>query len=461
MVGLLRHIRTALPSPSHHRSSSCLTRPDPVRQACDRGGLRLGLAALVVVTAACRPELETEALAIPVGGTGQSADASLAVDPASGDVLLAWVGGGAEVWTLYVARSRDGGTTWSAPRKVAGGPQAPREVHPLGESSPRLVAAPGGRLAIAWPNSVPVAGHKWPATMLRLARSSDGGATWSPPITLNDDSATASPVSHQFHGAAWQGDSGLVVAWLDERHTKEELAAAGGAEPPGGEPDATIYAAASSDFGRQWAPNERLWGRVCPCCRVSLARGPSGAVTAAWRQHFEGSVRDVVLAPLTRGPPPTPSRVHADQWVYPGCPHTGPAVAASADGWLHTAWYSGKPGASGVFYRRVRTAPSDTGGPLVGVFRAQHVPTAHAAVAALADGGALVAYDVGPDGARVIRLARISPDGRRVAEATIPGSTGGGYPQLARTGWESAVVAYTATAGDRRSVRAVRVRLPL
>jgi hypothetical protein len=426
-------------------------------------------AALVVmagVVVGCRltPDTErlaTESLAVPTASTAQSADAALAVDPATGNVLLAWVGSDGGPWSLYLSRSGDGGSTWTSPVAVAGGPAAPDEVHPHGESSPRLVAAPGGRVAIAWPNSVRVPDRKWPATMLRLARSADGGATWTRPVTLNDDSTSTSPASHQFHGAAWEGDSGLVVAWLDERHAAEELAAAGGVEPPGGEPDATIYAAASPDFGGRWGPNQRLWGKACPCCRVSLARGPGGALSAAWRQHFDGSVRDVVVAPLGARPAATPRRPHADGWVYPGCPHTGPAFAASADGWLHTAWYSGKPGASGIFYRRLHGTAVDSGGPLVAVFRATNLPTAHAAVVALADGGALVAYDVGTDGSRVVRLARVSTDGKVVAEATVPASAGGAYPQLARTGWESAVVAYTVTTGDQRAVRAVRVRLPL
>ncbi|HET8624530.1 MAG TPA: sialidase family protein [Gemmatimonadales bacterium] len=429
--------------------------------ALGKWSVRLATAAVAIAAAGCRAELETEPLLLPIDRDHQSADPALAVEPRSGNLLLGWIAGAGEVWTLYVARSRDGGASWSAPAVVAGGPGTPNEVHPHGESSPRLVVAPGGRVAIAWPQSIPVAGRKWPATTLRLARSTDGGATWSRPITLNDDSASAAPVSHQFHGAAWQGDSGLLVAWLDERHTQEELAAAGGVEPPGGEPDATIYAAVSSDFGRTWARNVRLWGKVCPCCRVSLARGPTGAVSAAWRQHFDGSVRDVVLAAVAAGPADPPRRVHADEWAYPGCPHTGPALAASADGWLHTAWYSGKPGVSGIFYRRLRAMPADSTGPLVDVSRAEHVPTAHATVLALADGGALVAYDVGRAGARVIRLARISAAGQRVAETTVPGSAGGAYPQLVRTGWETAVLAYTVTAGEQRTVRVARVRLPL
>ncbi len=422
-----------------------------------RRGSRL-LATLVLAASGCRGErLETEPLALPpIAGLPQSAGPALAVDPGSGDLLLSWIGGDEGAWSLFLARSPDGGSSWSAPAVVAGGPDAPGEVHPHGESSPRLVAGPGGRIALAWPASVPVAGRKWPATMLRLARSADGGRTWSAPITLNDDT-TGVPVSHQFHGAAWQGDSGLVVAWLDERHVAETPAAAG--EAPGGEPDATIYAAVSPDFGGRWAPNVRLWGAACPCCRVSLARGRTGTVTAAWRQHFPGSIRDVVIAPV-RAEPGVPARVHEDEWAYPGCPHTGPAVAVAARGVVHTAWYSGKPGASGVFYRQLGSA-GDSAGPLVPVLEADHVPTAHAAVVPLADGGALVAYDVAPEGRRAVRVARVSAAGRRIAEATVPGSEGGTYPQLALPSAGHAMLVYTVSAGDVVAVKAVRVRIPM
>jgi hypothetical protein len=422
-----------------------------------RRGFRL-LAALVLAAWGCRGErLETEPLSLPlVVGLPQSADPALAMDPGSGDLLLSWIGGDERGWSLFLARSPDGGSSWSAPALVAGGADAPGEVHPHGESSPRLVAGPGGRIALAWPASVPVAGRKWPATMLRLARSPDGGRTWSAPITLNDDT-TGVPVSHQFHGAAWQGDSGLVVAWLDERHVAETPAAGGDA--PGGEPDATIYAAVSPDFGGRWVPNLRLWGAACPCCRVSLARGPTGTVTAAWRQHFPGSIRDVVFAPV-RAEPRALTRVHEDEWAYPGCPHTGPAVAVTARGVVHAAWYSGKPGASGVFYRQLGPA-GDAAGPLVAVFEADHVPTAHPAVVPLGDGGALVAYDVAPQGRRSVRLARVSAAGRRIAEATVPGSAGGTYPQLALPSAGHAVLVYTASAGDGAAVKAVRVRIPM
>ena len=149
--------------------------------------------------------IEPMSLRVP----GQSADPAIAVLPGSRRLLLSWIGGTGRSWTLRVSGSDDRGLTWSAPIDIAGGGHGD-EVQPHGESSPRLVAAPGGRVALTWVTNVPVNGRRWPATRMRVARSMDGGATWSAPVTLNDDSTDA-PVGHQFHGAAWLGDSALVV----------------------------------------------------------------------------------------------------------------------------------------------------------------------------------------------------------------------------------------------------------
>ncbi|HEU4587047.1 MAG TPA: hypothetical protein VFS11_00260 [Gemmatimonadales bacterium] len=388
---------------------------------------------------------------------GESTDPALAVDPGTGDLLLAWARRDDSTWTLVVARSRDGGASWSTGVPAAGGPAAPHEVHPHGESSAKLVAAPGGRLALVWPNSVPVAGRKWPAAMMRFTRSTDGGRTWAPPITLNDDT-TGAPVSHQFHGAAWQGDSGLVVAWLDERPGPAPSAAT--ASDPTSEPDAAIFAVESPDFGGRWSANRRLWGAACPCCRITLARETGGEVIAAWRQHFPGNIRDVVVAPV--GTPlgersAEPARVHEDGWVYAGCPHTGPGVAAAAAGGVHTVWYTGREGRAGIYYARAG-AGAQSAAPVALVRGA--VSPAHAVVAGLADGGAIAAYDVDATGARTIRVARLGPDGRVHGQATVPGSAGGSYPQLAVLPGGGAVVAYSAGTPERRTVRLARLELP-
>lgn len=386
----------------------------------------------------------------------QSADPALAVMPGSGHLVLSWIEGDGATWTLYVARSADGGDSWSHAVRVAGGPDAPGEVHPHGESSPRLVAATGGRLALAWPNSITVPGRKWPAAMMRFARSADGGLSWSTPITLNDDT-TGALVSHQFHGAAWVGDSGLAVAWLDERDVAAPVAAGtdGHAEHPS-EPDATIYLTTSDDFGRSWRPNRVGWSAACPCCRVTLARDTAGRALAAWRKHFPGNVRDVVVATLGADPGEA-RRVHADEWSYPGCPHSGPAFATGGDGAGHVVWYNGKAGEAGVYYTRWT---GQGGTSPVGLVTGSRVGTAHPAVAPLADGGALAAFDISAGGDRRIEIARLTPDGSIAGKTTVPGSDEGKYPQLAVLDDSTAVVGWTATVGEGSRMRLARLRLP-
>jgi hypothetical protein len=281
--------------------------------------------------------------------------------------------------------------------------------------------------------------------------------TWSKPITLNDDT-TGALVSHQFHGAAWSGDSGITVAWLDERGAATPLASGSdGHAEHAVEPDASIYLATSSDFGRSWGPNRRAWDAACPCCRVSLARDSRGQALAAWRQHFPGNVRDVVTA-VAGGRSSEPKRVHPDDWAYAGCPHTGPAIATGRDGAVHVAWYTGKQGALGVYYAR-QTAKGGAG-QAIALATGRGLGVAHPAVVALADGGALAAYDAA-DGKRRIGLARLLPSGRLAGRLAVDGSEDGKYPQLAVLNDTIAVVGWTASNGDSQKIRLARVKLGL
>jgi hypothetical protein len=312
-------------------------------------------------------------------------------------------------------------------------------------------------MGLTWPNSMTVPGRKWPAAMLRFARSEDAGLHWSDPITLNDDS-TGAPASHQFHGAAWVGDSGISVAWLDERESATPLAS--GSERPGehsAEPDASIYLTTSHDFGRSWGPNHRAWGAACPCCRVSLARGREGQAVAAWRKHFPGNVRDVVTT-VVGDRTAEPTRVHQDNWAYAGCPHTGPAIAVGSNGSVHVAWYTGKEGALGVYYARQEL---DGGaGPAIDLATGSELGVAHPAVVALPGGGALAAYDISVQGMRQISLARVLPGGRVAARQVVDGSEGGRYPQLAVLSDSTAVVGWTGSRGEGSQLRLAHVTWP-
>jgi hypothetical protein len=414
----------------------------------------LALAALAL--GGCeRASFDVLPLASPAAGAG-AGDVALAAAPDTGVVFLAWVAGDTGARHLWFARSMDAGANWSAPVRVTGTPDDIGAPH--GESAPRIVAAAGGKVGIVWSRSMPVPGRRWPASEIRFARSLDGGASWSAAVTLNDDS-TGAPGTHTFHGATWTGNDAIVAAWLDERggesfpghhHAVSDAAAA-----PTSESDARIFVTSSNDFGATWAPNRAVWGAVCPCCRVALAREPSGGVIAAWRQHFPGSIRDVVTAPLLPKAG-APSRVHRDEWEYPGCPHTGPALAVDRSGVRHVAWYTGKPDGAGMFYGRIE--PGDTAAArAVPLVTGTSIQTGHSSIAALGAGGALAAFDVDEGGGRGIRLAHLDDAGALVGSRTIDGSTGGSYPQVVALPDGSAIVAWRqADAGDP-AIRVARV----
>ncbi|HJS44590.1 MAG TPA: sialidase family protein [Gemmatimonadales bacterium] len=414
------------------------------------------------------PGPRVEMVAVGVLGRNPAADPALAVDPATSDWLLTWVGADAsgKTWNVWFSRSPDQGATWHAPVQVT---DVAHDVHPHGESSPRVVVSPKGVIAAVWVNSIEVTGRRWPASNVRFSRSIDGGRTWSKAVTLNDDT-TAAPGGHIFHGAAWTGDSTILVAWLDERGgaVPGDSAGHGGhpghhppRAPPDGEADARVYAVGSSDGGARWAPNTPLWGAACPCCRVSLARGPNGTVIAAWRKHFPQSVRDPVIAAIgTAGrsaAPLTETRVATDDWVYPGCPHTGPGIAVDIQGITHVAWYTGKPGAAGVYYTRNLAASAEFAKPLA-LFSARTLPTAHPRVAALPNGEAIVASDIDEKGRSVLSLARIGKSEKLLGRSEVPESNGAGHPDVVALSDGTALVAWTQREGDRTTVKLARVR---
>ncbi len=482
----------------------------------------LALAVLLGVTAGCQdtpPEQSTLHLLPPPGLPGgvearEGADPSLAVDPDTGDLLLVWAaaaaggegeGAGEEeggVWNLFVARSSDGGATFSEGVRVN---DVPGDVHPHAEGAPRLVAGPG-TLAVFWNNRVEAEGRRFAGSDLRFSRSVDGGKTWSPTTSLQDplEPATLPPRAHTFHGATWTAHGALVVAWLDGRDrdarrlaraVEEGLPMDEAARTPEHfaheddprDGDATVFAAISHDGGESWeASNRRIAGATCPCCRVSLVAAPDGSVLGSWRRHFDGSVRDPVVARFQ----PTPGasngadgmggeetpvhRIHDDGWVFHGCPHSGPALDLAPDGSIHAAWYTGADDRLGVYYARSAalplqgdeaTAPASgapegsasrfsaplpvVAGPAVGI--------AHPAVVALPDGGAVVATNVDDMGERVILLLHISDSGEVVETHRVPDSDGGTHPQLVQVPGHGVVAAWTTSRGGIQRVQLARI----
>jgi hypothetical protein len=82
---------------------------------------------------------------------------------------------------------------------------------------------------------------------------------------------------------------------------------------------------------------------------------------------------------------------------------------------------------------------------------------AHPAVVALLNGSSVVAWDVDRNGNRRITVAQVSSDASRPRLATVPGTEGASYPQLAALPDGSVALAWTQLVGDRTRLGLARI----
>jgi hypothetical protein len=291
---------------------------------------RLVAIGVVVVSAqGCRDAGARTTLAEPETistSTTVGAAPMFAVSP-SGKRAVAWVSapGGGTDGRLYVA--------------AGGAPSELRDtlgpIEPHGEAPPKLAYAPDGSLYALYAVAKVVPGRRFPMSSLRLARSADDGATWSTPLTIASDSAFG---TRNFHALHTGSDGSVYVAWLESNQGKSKT-----------------FLTRSTDAGTTWStPVMADSAQSCPCCRTAIATAPDGALYLAWRTVLPGNVRDVVVARSNdHGATWTaPVRVHADNWVFDGCPHAGPSMQVDSTGAVHIAWWTGKQGAAGTYYAR-------------------------------------------------------------------------------------------------------------
>ena len=234
---------------------------------------------------------------------------------------------------LQLQFSRDGGDTFGKPI-ILSEPNA--NVRAGGENSPVLATDVQADIYAVWFQGM--AG----ATQLMVKPIEPNAGR--PVNVLGADRNSEAYAGFPTVGATHAGD--VYVAWLDERDK---------ADPEG---SSSVYFSRSTDHGVTFSRNLRIAGSACACCRPQIYVGPSADIYLAWRQIFEGDVRDMVLAHSNDGGKTfsQPVRVAVDNWVLHACPDVGPAIGVS-NGRLYVAWYSEgqeKPG--------IRLAISENGG---------------------------------------------------------------------------------------------------
>ncbi len=298
--------------------------------------LLAGLALSFPVQAAANESSRCEQLRAEHGPEVISVHCGQAPGPAmtaDGTLLIAFV----QDRHIYVTQSSDQGRSYSEPVQVNAEPE---EVEFNGENRPKLVRDRDGSLYISW--TTKTEGNH--TGNIRFSRSTDSGASFSTPITINDDGLLT---GHRFDSMLLTPSGHLYLTWLDKREL--EAAVADGKPYEG----SAVFYTVSSDQGKSFSANHKIADHSCECCRIAVAPHGEDSLALSWRQLYEGA-RDHAIAVVN----PEGERLHfnrasEDDWQINACPHHGPdmAPAGTADsGNYHLVWFSNGNINQGIHY---------------------------------------------------------------------------------------------------------------
>jgi hypothetical protein len=266
-----------------------------------------------LVTAASSDGGATWSAPVDASAPGEQVrEPSAPVVASDGTIYVAWRNRdtGAAPSNVIVGKSTDGGRTWA--RNLAGA------VTGLGQGAgggmPRLgMDRASGALYLVYQETEPHGDLD-----IFFQRSTDGGATWSSPLRVNDDPPGNKIRQHVPHMAV-AANGRIDVVWLDRRHAYPTPVL----PAPRGEAD--VYYANSTDGGRTFSPSRRITDRTINLDMGLIPRvgsyswfGPvaaplgNDAVFFAWSDPRDGNIdtdtNDIYTATLRLGaigPPET------------------------------------------------------------------------------------------------------------------------------------------------------------
>lgn len=256
---------------------------------------------------------------------------------------------------VLLQQSEDAGVSWQAPVRVTAQPEP---VSADGENRPKLAFGPQGEMYVTWtsPTSARYTGD------IRLARSLDGGKSWSTPAIVHRDRQL---IAHRFESLMVDGTGRVWVAWIDKRDLEQAEAArqvrAASSAQAAAVPayaGAAIYYAYSDDQGSNWRGDFKLADHSCECCRIALTQDAGGRAVAMWRHIFAPNERDHAYAVLDEDGDSIVQRTTFERWRVDACPHHGPSLAFTADGVRHAVWFNLVQDEGRAFYGRFAAAPA-------------------------------------------------------------------------------------------------------
>lgn len=373
-----------------------------------RSFLTLGILAVVACTEAA--PLPENAREVPSPAGERSGEPNLTT-LSDGRVLLSWIEAqGDTAYAFRFAIWQD--SAWSAPGTIAAG----RPFFVNWADFPSVIELDDGALAAHW---LERSGGERYAYGVRIVRSSDGGVTWSEPVTPHDD---GTPTEHGFVSLLpMGGDAGAV--WLDGR---EYFGAAEGAG---------VMTLRFARIGADGTVRDGalLDARTCDCCQTDAARTAGGHVLV-FRDRTADEIRDISILRFDGERWSEPVTVHTDGWEIDACPVNGPAVAAEGDR-VAVAWFS----AAGDI-PVVKLAFSNDGGATFGAPTRidDGAPVGRVDLLDLDERGVLVSWlERVPGGDAAVRVRIVSADGAASNPVTVSSASAeraSGFPRIARAG---------------------------
>lgn len=164
-------------------------------------------------------------------------------------------------------------------------------------------------------------------------RSTDRGDTWSSPVSIMDPDDSAK-YPQDFCNIACDSSDRLYVAYLDFRGVVRGIA-----------DYAQLHLTKSANGGATWSTPvvankfRNNIGGTCECCKLDIAVTRKDVVHIAFRSNITNE-RDIWLARSRDGGVTFDSTIHVQSgtWTIGGCPTTGPSIALDAMDNLYFAW---------------------------------------------------------------------------------------------------------------------------
>ena len=286
---------------------------------------------------------------------------------------------------------------------------------------PSVIALRDGSLAAHW---LVKSGSSTYAYDVNIARSRDGGKTWTTPIVPHTDKTQT---EHGFVSLLALPDGRAGAVWLDGRNMKDMKD-----DEHGPTPQSMTLRYAAIDADGKLSDEAQLDERVCECCQTAATLTSEGVI-AVYRDRSDSEVRDIYTVRNSQGAWTSPSAIHADNWQINGCPVNGPAIAAD-DRRVAVAWFT-----QAGDQARVKLAFSDDTGATFGapVIVDDGQAVGRVDVLLLPDGSALVCWLAGTVEAGEIKVRRIAKEGAVGPVASIAKtdiSRSSGFPRMARLG---------------------------